>query len=59
MNPLIALIALLALAVLTLGILWLAGPWKPRAPYTGGAQTGYRATAVHRRGDEERTRDLR
>ena len=57
MSPLIALVAVLSFAVLVLGILWLVGPWKPRTPDVD--RSVYRPTAVHRWGDEERTRDMR
>jgi hypothetical protein len=56
-SPLIALIAVLSVAVLVLGIAWLLDPSKRGEPRRD--RLDYRRTAVHRWGDEERTRDMR
>jgi hypothetical protein len=58
-SPVIALIAALSMALLVFGIFWLIGPSKPHQTDRDGGRASYRPTAVHRWGDEERTRDLR
>ena len=60
MSPVIALLAALSMALLVFGIVWLIGPGPSgrRGPHER-ERSSYRPTAVHRWGDEERTRDVR